>query len=218
LNGLEQVARIENRAGEVQTRAGQSPWNWESFLTQSELRSALPVIGEVGPHTVEGLERTLHRLTYDFQGGFGELLAARSVIRDFGGRQLRLGRLTDRAVGARTVWREIDIEAQVGGRSVHFEVKTNLSGQASRSWGQIRKDMAAHARTRYQNLVYLYHPSVAGDLPNLAQEMLALFGTATSPVDAELLRGLRAEGVSVAQARADFQRWLSSGGLTTYQL
>src|SRR2546425_9853754 len=115
------------------------------------------------------------------------------------------------------------MEAKTSGRTVHVEVKTNMPGRvaearASREWEQIVKDLAIHARSNYDDLLYLYHPSVRNQLPDLGREMLELFGDATKPADPDLLRLMNNQGLKINDARQAFQRWLANRGLTTYEL
>ncbi len=224
VGGLEHMASLEHTPrGEVQTR----DWSWIDALELpvGERTPLLTVLDDVAPKTVSGLERALHRCFYDYQGGLGQLLAARTLIAKYGADELRLELMTSRNVGSQLIRREFDIEAKISGRAVHVEVKTNMPGMgagaqahASRDWEQIVKDLAIHARSNYDDLLYLYHPSVRNQLPDLGREMLELFGDATKPADPDLLRLMNNQGLKINDARQAFQRWLANRGLTTYEL
>lgn len=222
VSGLEHMASLEHTPrGEVQSRL----WDWTDALKlpADQRTSLLTVVDDIAPRTVEGLERALHRCFDDFQGGLGQLLAARTLITKYGANELRLELMTSRNIGSQLVRREFDIEAKISGRAVHVEVKTNMPGgisaaRASREWEQIVKDLAIHARSNYDDLLYLYHPGVKNQLPDLGREMLELFGDASTPPDPDLLRLLSNQGVNINDARQSFQRWLTNNGLTTYDL
>jgi hypothetical protein len=182
---LENIASLEHTPhGEVQSRL----WDWTDALKLpvDQRTSLLTVVDDIAPRTVEGLERALHRCFDDFQGGLGQLLTARTLITRYGANELRLELMTSRRIGGQLIRREFDIEAKVGGRAVHVEVKTNMPGaagaaRASSEWEQIVKDLAIHARSNYDDLLYLYHPGVRAQLPDLGRDMLELFGDAHPP-------------------------------------
>jgi hypothetical protein len=178
----------------------------------------LTTVKDVAPHTVEGLERTLHRFFSDPQAGLGELLAARTVIQRYGGRDLRLGLLTHRQVGGRNIWREFDINAMINGRRVQVEVKTNLNQAYRPSFAkrQIIKDLVEHAPQQYNSLIYLYHPHVAANLESLVRKrMLKLIDAAIQNPNHRLARDFQAKGLNLTQARQDLANWLPTG-VTTY--
>jgi hypothetical protein len=211
LDGLEQVARLEDPLVDwgdtLDTVLG---WSAQS---RAEL---LGLVGEVGPHAIEGLEKVLRGILSrkvsragteltSVQGGWGQLYAARTLI----GRGARNLRFEVRGAGA--LRRDVDIIADIGGR-IHVEVKTNLTGVPSFEKDQVIKDLVRHASTNYDDLVYLYHPSTQSRLPQLGQDMLDLFN------ESEVRRLFQQNGLNLPQARQAFQRWLSNGGLGTYSL
>jgi hypothetical protein len=105
--------------------------------------------------------------------------------------------------------RDVDIIADLGGRTVHAEVKTNIGTSPDFKEGQIIKDLVRHAPEGYADLLYLYHPSVRPQLPALERKMLNLFDRAD--VKAQF-KGSR----EWQQARKDFVQWLKAGNVTTY--
>lgn len=224
VSGLEQIAAIEYQSvAETASR----DWDWQDLLhlpDVAERTTLLTTLHEVGPVTSSGLEKAIGRVVADPQAGLGQLLAARALVRHYGATGLRLELMTERPIAGGLVRREFDIEAMIGGRRVHVEVKTNLpplgggAARASTEWEQIGKDLAIHAHAGYQDLLYLYHPEVRGQLSGLGQKMLDLFGSATEAPDPLLARRLRGEGVDLNTARQAFLRWLANGGLTTYEL
>lgn len=145
----------------------------------------------------------------DIQGGLGQLFAARTLLNRFPGRRLRFE--------VSRIRREVDILMEGGPMPVAVEVKTNLTGQPSFDKREILKDLVTHAQTGYQDLLYLYHPSTQGQLENLGNRMLRLFGDANNNPDPELLRRFNAWGLDMDQARRNFQRWLDHDGITTYE-
>jgi hypothetical protein len=91
-------------------------------------------------------------------------------------------------------------------------VKTNLAGEASFIERQVLNDLAEHARTGYSDLIYLYNPASADQLPAIGQRMLQLFD------HPELQRLLKVPGIDPSTAKAAFEGWLRAGNLRTYQL
>ncbi|HYY81167.1 MAG TPA: hypothetical protein VFD04_18595 [Actinomycetes bacterium] len=215
LNGLEQLARLGEETGGV---------NWESALDlppadRAELLTLFDDVAGRLPHgSLDGLDSVMRSLLerqptktgrFDFavQGSWGQLYAARTLITDprFGATALEFE--------SPRPGRVLDMVANLPGRGpVTVEVKTNLGAEASFAERQVLSDLATHARSGYDDLLYLYHPDVAGQLPEVGQRMLALFD---QPALQELLR---AGGVDVAKAKAAFQAWLKAGNLGTYRL
>ena len=98
---------------------------------------------------------------------------------------------------------------------MHVEVKTNMPGLSGgpagfSGVGPDRQGPRAHARSNYDDLMYLYHPDVTSQLPGLGQDMLRLFGDATTPTDPGLLRLLNAQGIPATKARQAFEHGLST--------
>ncbi|MCD0449193.1 hypothetical protein LO762_08330 [Actinocorallia sp. API 0066] len=85
-----------------------------------------------------------------------------------------------------------------------------LSGAASFVERQLVEDLSAHAATGYRDLMYLYHPSVEAELPQLGERMLRLFDTPA--LTAELAGAGQDPGV----AKAAFREWLKAGNLRVY--
>ena len=224
LTGLEQIARLESeRIDWGDALDALASWS------ASDRADLLGLIGDVGPHAGEGFESVIRGILgrnsagsgafiTGVQGSWGQLYAAKTLV-GRGARNLRF-EIMEFSGALR---RDVDIIADINGRSVRVEVKTNLQSlgsgglaQASADWGQIGKDLANHASTGYQDLLYMYHPSVQGQLPGLGQRMLELFGGPGRLPDPSLVARLTERGVDVNVARASFQRWLANGGLTTY--
>jgi hypothetical protein len=213
LDGLEQLARLGEETGGVN-------WEWALDLPPADRADLLTVFGNVAgrlPHgNLTGLEGVMRNLLermaskagrFDFavQGSWGQLYAAHTLISRFGATALEFE--------VPQPGRVVDIAANLPGRGrVSVEVKTNLEGVASFKENQIVDDLASHARTGYNDLLYLYHPDVANQLPEVGQRMLQLF-------DQPVLQGLlKAGGVDVAKAKAAFQAWLAAGNLRPYEL
>lgn len=213
LDGMEFVARWEHP---------NRPHAWTDVLDELQTWTGLDrseflrLMGDVGPHVADGLDDVIagifsrsasqsNAMITGVQGSFGQLYAARTLIRRYGATGLRF-EVTEISGGLR---REVDI--LFGNRRV--EVKTNLGGVASFNEWQITKDLSSHAGSRYDNLLYLYHPSVGQqEIQRIGSQMLDLFnGT-------ELQNLLRARGIDPARARVDFQQWLARGGVSVYDL
>ncbi|UPJ53432.1 hypothetical protein IVB30_20210 [Bradyrhizobium sp. 200] len=210
LEGLEQIARLEEFTVDwADVLDGTSTW---AAADRGEL---LGLIGDVAPHATEGMVDVLRGvfgidaksgvIMTKMQGSWGQLYAGRTLI-NRGARNLRF-ELTHGAAGLR---REVDIVADIGGRTVHVEVKTDIGGVPSFEEGQIIKDLVTHAPNRYDDLLYLYHPSTQGQLGALGQQMLGLFDR---PAVQQLFNR---NGLNLQAARQDFVHWLASGRLTTY--
>jgi hypothetical protein len=212
LDGLEQLARLGESTGGV---------NWESALDlpaadRAELLTLFAdVAGRMSHGNLAGIEDVMRSLLernvsragqFEFavQGSWGQLYAARTLITEFGATALEFE--------APRPNRVVDIVATLPGRGqVTVEVKTNLEGEASFNEPQVIRDLAVHAATGYDDLLYLYHPEVAGQLPAVGQKMLQLF-------DQPALRGLlEAGGLDVATVKAAFQRWLAAGNPRAYR-
>jgi hypothetical protein len=213
LRGMDEVVR-QNKIGGTQ--------DWADLLLEfpaAERQSVLNLVADVGPHTSEGLDLALRPLfefgTKNIQGGIGQLMAARTMMRRFPGRSLRFE--------VSQIRREVDIVVDGGSFPIHVEVKTNQTGSASYKKSQVVTDLVTHAGNHYDDLVYLYHPTVGGELPGIGNRMLRLFGDATTAPDPELVLAFQNWNLDLNQARADFQRWLGGvgtpgGNLTTYAL
>ncbi|MFI6712708.1 hypothetical protein ACIBF7_40145 [Nonomuraea sp. NPDC050478] len=213
LSGLEHLARMSDETG---------GFAWDSALDLAAAdRADLLVLvddiaGRLPARDLMGMEDVLHsmlernvgkagRMEHAVQGGWGELYAARTLVHDLGATSLEFQ--------APRADRVVDILAEIPGRGrVSVEVKTNLSGAATFAETQIVKDLTAHAATRYTDLIYLYHPNVAAELPDLGQRMLRLFDAP------ELTRALTVAGHDPAAAKAAFRTWLGAGNLRAYRL
>jgi hypothetical protein len=212
LDGLEQLARLaEDRGG----------FNWEVALDlpSSDRADLLTLVDDVAgrlPHgNLAGLEDVLRnllerqvrkagRVEFAVQGSWGQLYAARTLIEDFGATALEFEAVRPH--------RTVDVVANLPGRGrISVEVKTNLAEEASFVERQLLRDLTEHARSGYADLLYLYHPDVAGQLPELGQRMLQLFD------QSELRRLLRARGLDPDNARRAFEGWLKAGNLRTYK-
>jgi len=214
LNGLEQIARLESEYVD---------WGdtLENLLQWSagDRADLLGLVADIGPHTTSGLDDVLRgvlsrkvkevgKMVEGVQGSWGQLYAARTLVKDYGARGSHFEVSATR--------REIDIVAQTPFGRLHVEVKTNLenlAGEAEASFEkeQIIKDLVAHAHGDYKDLLYLYHPDVADQLPGLGQRMLRLFD------GEELPKLLKQRGIDVKRARRAFEHWLPKG-LKTYSL
>ncbi|MFE5720436.1 hypothetical protein [Streptomyces erythrochromogenes] len=213
LSGLEHLARISEDTGAF-------AWDSALDLAAADRADLLPLVddiaGRLPARNLRGIEDVLHsmlernvgkagRMEHAVQGGWGELYAARTLVRDLGATSLEFQ--------APRANRVVDILADIPGRGrVSVEVKTNLAGPASFVDRQILADLTAHAATGYTDLIYLYHPSVTAELPAHGQRMLQLFDTA------ELTGALTAAGRDPAAAKAAFRAWLDAGNLRVYQL
>jgi len=213
LNGLEQLARLGEKTNGV---------NWESALDlpPADRAELLTLFGEVAgrlPHgNLTGIEDVMRNLLergvgktgqFEFavQGSWGQLYAARTLISEFGATALEFE--------APRLSRVMDIVATLPGRGrVSVEVKTNLGAEASFVERQVLSDLATHASTGYDDLLYLYHPGVADQLPEVGQRMLQQFD---QPALQQLLK---AGGIDAAKAKAAFEAWLKAGNLRAYRL
>jgi hypothetical protein len=159
---------------------------------------------------VRDLDRVLRAFfeagRHDIQGSLGQLQAALTLIERHGATEIRFEEVA-RELG---VQRNFDIVATTPGGRLRVEVKTNLTGAASFDVWEIQRDLLLHAQTGYSDLLYLYHPGSAGELPRLGERMLGLFDT---PRVRELFR---TNNLDLAAAREAFRGWLSRGGLGTY--
>ena len=213
LDGLELLARLGETGGGV---------NWDAALDlpAADRGELLRLVDDVAGRRPAGdlvglddvirtmLERRVGRvgqLEFALQGGWGQLYAARTLITEFGATRLTFE--------AAKPGRVVNIVADIPGRArVSVEVKTNLTGEASFVARQVMDDLAVHAGTGYNDLLYLYNPASASELPGVGQRMLQVFDTS------ELQTLLRNRGVDPAKARAAFEAWLSAGNLRTYRL
>jgi hypothetical protein len=213
LDGLEQLARLGDRTNAV---------NWDSALDlppadRAELltlfhdvagrlpHGSLTGLGDVMRNLLERAVSKTGRFDFAVQGSWGQLYAARTLIGEFGATALEFE--------APRPSRVVDIVANLPGRGrVSVEVKTNLGGEASFVERQVLSDLANHAGTGYGDLLYLYHPGVADQLPGVGQRMLEQFD---QPALQQLLK---AGGLDVAKAKAAFQAWLNAGNLRAYRL
>jgi hypothetical protein len=212
LDGLEHLARMD--------QTGDVDWNAALDLPPADrgelLRLVDDVAGRLSARNLADIDAVLRailqrgvsragQLESAFQGGWGQLYAARTLISDYGAMALAFE--VDRP------GRVVDIVADIPGRGrISVEVKTNLAGAASFVEPQMVNDLATHARSGYTDLLYLYHPASASELPGVGQRMLQLFDTS------ELNTLLRDHGVDPATAKAAFGAWLSAGNLRTYRL
>jgi hypothetical protein len=213
LDGLEHIARIGEERGLV---------NWDAALDlapadRAELLTLVDdVAGSLPLGKLTGIEDVLRnllernvskagQLELAVQGSWGQLYAARTLVRDLGATALEFE--------AARPGRVVDIIADLPGKGrVSAEVKTNLGEAASMVEHQVINDLVTHAPTDYGDMLYLYHPSVAGQLPELGQKMLALFD------QPELPALLKAAGTDPVKAKAALEAWLAGGGLRTYAL
>ncbi|MEV4559241.1 hypothetical protein AB0K51_19940 [Kitasatospora sp. NPDC049285] len=203
LSGAEEIAR---RAREV--------YDWREVwrFPAAGRTDLLDVVGDLterlGSRQLDGLEHPLAKLLVErgtenlFQGTMGELLAGRSLVRDFGATALEFQRPRPGRV--------VDIIAELPGGRVSVEVKTNLTGPARFLREQLVNDLVTHAPSRYTDLLYLYHPDSVGELPAVGEQMIKLFD------DPEVLRALTAAGHDPAAARAAFRTWLKAGNPRVY--
>jgi hypothetical protein len=206
VSGLEHLARIAERED--------VDWIRALDLPAADRRDLLTVVDDIAgglpPGNLSGLGDVMrgtlqHGTANALQGGWGELYAVRTVIEDLGATAVDLQVPRHRRV--------LDIWAELPGRGrVSVEVKTNLTGAATFDREQIVKDLARHAGTGYTDLMYLYHPNVAGELPSVGERMLVLFD------HPDLANALTAAGHDVTAARAAFRQWLTSGNLRVYRL
>jgi hypothetical protein len=213
LDGLEHLARISEDTGALDWAAAldlPGTDRADLLVLVDDLAGRLPAdrltgIDEVLAAVLQRRVTKAGRLELAVQGGWGELYAARTLIEDLGATGLEFQ--------ASRPGRVVDILADLPGRGrVSVEVKTNLAGAASFVEEQIGKDLVAHAASGYTDLLYLYHPSVAAELPAVGQRMLQLFDTP------ELAAALTAAGRDPAAAKAAFQTWLGAGNPRSYRL
>jgi hypothetical protein len=213
LDGMEVIARLDRNVQDWGDALNDVlTWNAKD---RAEL---LGLFADVGPSTDSGLGRVLDSILGLFvkkagteltqvQGSWGQLYAARTLIRHGASHlEFEVPRIES---GLR---READIVAQWNGK-VFVEVKTNLKGSPSFDVEQIRRDLVIHAPTRYDDLLYMYHPDITEDqLAEHGQRMLRLFD---NPETRQLFHE---RGLDINKARQDFQRWLDSRPrrLTTY--
>jgi hypothetical protein len=211
LSGLEYLARISEDTGVF-------AWDSALDLAAADRADLLMLVDDVAgrlPHgNLAGIEDVLRnmlernvskagRMEHAVQGGWGELYAARTLIEDLGATSLEFQVARPHRV--------VDIVADLPGRGrVSIEVKTNLA-EASFISQQIATDIVVHARTGYSDLLYLYSPASADQLPAIGERMLGLFD---GPDLQALLKG---QGVDPARAKAAFSAWLSAGNLRTYR-
>ncbi|NRQ31937.1 hypothetical protein HII36_08800 [Nonomuraea sp. NN258] len=171
-----------------------------------ELTDALPgglhnleevLAGILNPHGVRAgaTDRAI-------QGSWGQLYAARTLLRRHGATSLSF----EVVRGDRVV----DIVTDGPNGLVSVEVKTYLESIRWLKDEQLLKDLIHHAPTGYDDLLYLFHPNVAGELPQVGARMLELFDTNRAR--------LVAAGVAPDTAAAAFRRWLAAGNPRTYEI
>ncbi|WP_202637710.1 hypothetical protein [Bailinhaonella thermotolerans] len=207
LSGLEEIARLAEDIGFDWVDALELPRADRAHLLTlvDDIFRRLPrdrvtgmgevLLGVLGP---EGGWR-------QFQGGWGELYAARTLVEDFGATALDFQKPRPNRV--------VDIVADLPGRGrVSAEVKTNITGSGRVVAEQLVKDLVAHAPTGYADLLYLYHPNKAGELPEIRQRMLGICDSA------EAAQALAAAGHDPAAARAAFRAWLDAGNPRVYRI
>jgi hypothetical protein len=209
LAGLEQLVRWE--PNEVLL---------SDILGLADRENFLGLVADVGPHTQSGLDNVLRSIfgvrvqeagamQTKVQGSWGQLYAGRTLLGQ-----------PHNARGLRFEWaavrREYDIVADVAGGELHAEVKTNLPNlegkvRASKDAEQMAKDLVNHAGTGYTDLLYLYHPNLAGNLPGVRARMLRLFD------EPEVQSALRARGLDPSAARRAFEQRMGTL-VTAYRL
>jgi len=220
LGGLEAIARLEAEGGGMATAS----LDWNDALSRfggaAERKELLSLVHDItsriAPHDIDKLDEVLvamlrrnvkhaAQMENPVQGSWGQLYAARTLAVEYGATSL--------SFEVPGPGRVMDIVANVPGRGrVSVEVKTNLGQvQASFDTGEILIDLRRHAKANYQDLLYLYHPDVAGQLDGLGKRMLNLFDTPA------LQAGLKSDGVDPLKARAALQTWLDGKNLRTYQ-
>ena len=138
LDGLGQIARLLPESQYVDWGDTLDTVNSWTAAARAEV---LGVIADIGPHTIAGpntfagLDEVLRGIfrrggqggpQTSVQGGWGQLYAARTLVRA-GATNLRF-ELTENVSGMR---RDVDIVAEMGGRTVRVEVKTNLPSPAA---------------------------------------------------------------------------------------
>jgi hypothetical protein len=63
------------------------------------------------------------------------------------------------------------------GRVIDVEVKTNLTGDASREASQMTKDLVRHAANGWNDMLYLYAPQSSGSLALVENAFMTLLET-----------------------------------------
>ncbi|MEV8630884.1 hypothetical protein AB0395_04435 [Streptosporangium sp. NPDC051023] len=207
LSGLEEVARLAENIGFDWVDALELPRTDRTHL----LTLVDDIVGRLPGNRVAGMEEVLLGVLgpgggrRPFQGSWGELYAARTLVEDLGATALEFQKPLPGRV--------VDIVADLPGRGrVSVEVKTNITGKARLVQEQAVKDLVTHAPTGYADLLYLYHPSRAAELPELGRDMLRLFDTP------ELTQALTSAGRDPAAARAAFKAWLDAGNPRVYRV
>ncbi|MBU2670213.1 hypothetical protein KOI35_42605 [Actinoplanes bogorensis] len=210
LSGLDRLAKLADDTGD---------FAWDTVLDLAaadrgdmlrlidDIAGRLPTgrltgIGDVLRNIFERQVGKAGRFQLAVQGGWGELYAARTLIAEFGATALEFQ--------APRTNRVVDILADLPRGRVSVEVKTNLGDLATVSEPQLLKDLVSHAGTGYDDLLYLYHPSVAGEMPSVGRRMLALFD------DPAVSGSFDAKGLEAAKKA--FQKWLDAGNPRTYRL
>ena len=188
-----------------------APHRWfDVFDIPPEGRGALlELVARVAPSVDEeiGLARLVGRGLAppgtNIQGTLGHLWAARTLQRRFPGARLRFE--------VDLPGREVDIRMLRGGRQVDVEVKTNLGGRPSIDRRQIRRDLTRHADDGFEDLLYLYHPSLSGELESVRRAMRRAVR------DPGVRRALRRQGIDPALAEAQLERALAADLVDVYQ-
>jgi hypothetical protein len=167
-------------------------------------RDLLEMVAEVAPRADDSLGSVLHGILQrtrrgerlmqpGFQGSFGQLYAARTAVR----RGATSVRFEIDLPG-----RHVDIEAVMGGRTVHIEVKTPLEGPAGFEPSELTFDIANYAGDGYQGLRYTYTPG--SDLTAVKRRMRNWFERP------DVQQALAARGIDPATARQAWQNWVDS--------
>jgi len=192
---------------------------WSDFLEfdPASREGTLTLIQDVAPHSDATFLKVLRDIDTDapsrpnkagaffvtqIQGSLGQLLAARTLLRQHPGARLSF------EVSMIGGGRRYDIIVHASGGAIHVEVKTNLQGASGRtspsspSSGNARteahQDILLHAGNDFRTLIWMFHPDLSTrQLNNIRKAFRDL-------ITGDAADDLHARGIDPADAEAAF--------------
>ena len=167
-------------------------------------KDLLEMVAEIAPRADDTLGGVLHGILQrtrrgerlmqpGVQGSLGQLYAGRTAVRRGA---------TAISFEVDLPGRHVDLEAVMGGRTVHVEVKTPIEGPPGFEPSELTFDIANYAGDAYQGLKYVYTPGA--DLTAVKRRMRNWFERP------DVQQALAAKGIDPAKARQAWHSWVDS--------